>query len=556
IEGVRVVVDGGYARMPQFDPASGLTRLATVRVARASADQRVGRAGRLGPGVCYRLWTDSVQRGLLAQPLPEIKTADLTGLALDLALWGVDDPASLTWLDPPPQAAFAQARALLRDLGALDANQRITPLGREMAQLPLHPRLAHLIRIGERCGAPGVACDIAALLSERDVYAGQRRDTVDLAARLDALAAFRSGARAGARAAGADPEACARVDRAASQWRRMLKAATKDRVAVDAGALLAAAYPDRVAAQRRANETSYILANGRGARLPAYEAKLRPPYLVAAHLDAGSSEGVIHLAASIRLDELRDALAERIATNDVVRWDDQTESVIARREERLGEILLSAQAPESLPAEAMRTAMLEGIRRLGIGTLPWTPEARAWQARVLSVRTWLPEEGWPDVSDAALAGMFEQWLGPHLDGCTRREHLRNLDLAAILRLQLDARLARRLNEAAPTHFQAPSGSRIPLEYRPGEPPVLAVKLQEMFGLADTPRVGFGRVPVLLHLLSPARRPIQVTQDLRGFWERTYADVRKELKGRYPKHPWPDDPWSATPTARTARKPGR
>ncbi|MFL6621943.1 MAG: ATP-dependent helicase HrpB [Sulfurifustis sp.] len=556
IEGVRIVVDGGYARVPQFDPASGLTRLATVRVARASADQRAGRAGRLGPGVCYRLWTDSVQRGLLAQPLPEIKTADLAGLALDLALWGVDDPASLTWLDPPPAAAFAQARALLRDLGALDASHRITPLGRDMTQLPMHPRLAHLIRLGERRGAPGMACDIAALLSERDVYAGQQRDTVDIGARLDALAAFRSGGRGAVRAAGADPEACARVDRAAGQWRRMVKAATRDQAAVEPGVLLAAAYPDRVAAQRRANETSYVLASGRGARLPVYEAKLRTSYVVAAHLDAGSGEGVIHLAASIRLDELRDALAERITTTDVVRWDDQTESVIARREERLGEIVLSAQTPDPLPADEMRAAMLEGVRRRGVAALAWTAEARAWQARVLSVRAWLPEENWPDVSDAALADTLEQWLGLHLDGCTRREHLRNLDLAAILRLQLDARQARRLNEAAPTHFQVPSGSRVPIEYRPGEAPVLAVKLQEMFGLADTPRVGLGRVPVLLHLLSPARRPIQVTQDLRGFWERTYADVRKELKGRYPKHPWPDDPWSATPTARTVRKPGR
>lgn len=554
IEGVRVVVDAGYARVPQFDPATGLTRLATVRVARASAEQRAGRAGRLGPGICYRLWTESVQRGLLAHPLPEIRTADLTGLALDLALWGADDPQTLTWLDPPPSGALAQARELLRDLGALDDTYRITPAGREMAALPLHPRLSHLIRAGEARGAGALACDIAALLSERDLYTGGGRQTVDITARLDTLAAFRKRGRAGAQALGADPDACARVDQAAGQWRRLLNNRTPAAPAsMDAGALLAAAYPDRVAGQRRPNDIHYLLANGRGARLPAYDVHVRAPYLVAANLDAGEAEGVIHLAAPISLGDIHGVLGSRLTREDIVRWDDQSEAVLIRREERLGKLVLASEVPRVIPAEEARLAMLEGVRRLGIAVLPWSAEARGWQARVLSMRAWFPEEEWPDVSDAALATSVEEWLGPYLEGCTRREHLARLDVLGLLQLRLHPTQVRRLADGAPTHIAVPSGSRLPLEYRPGEAPVLAVKLQEMFGCTDTPRVAGGRVPVVLHLLSPARRPIQVTQDLRGFWERTYAEVRRELKGRYPKHPWPENPLTAMPTARAARK---
>jgi ATP-dependent helicase HrpB len=554
IEGVRVVIDVGYARVPQFDPASGLTRLATVRVARSSAEQRAGRAGRLGPGVCYRLWTESVHRGLLAHPLPEIKTADLSGLALDLASWGADDPQTLTWLDPPPAGALAQARELLRDLGALDDAHRVTPAGREMAVLPLHPRLAHLIRAGEARGAGAAACDIAALLSERDLYAGGQRQSVDITARLDALTAFRKRGRVGAQAMGADPDACARVDQAAAQTRRLLNDRTPAAPALaDVGVLLAAAYPDRVAAQRRPNDIHYLLANGRGARLPPYDVHVRAPYLVAANLDAGEAEGVIHLAAPIGLAEIRDVLGSRLQLEDIVRWDDQSETVIMRSEERLGKLVLASEVPRVIPSEEARVAMLDGVRRLGVGVLPWSAETRAWQARVLSMRVWFPEEEWPDVSEAALAANLEEWLGPYLEGCTRREHLQRLDLLGLLQLRLNPTQARRLAEGAPTHIAVPSGSRLALEYRPGEAPVLAVKLQEMFGCIDTPRVAGGRVPVVLHLLSPARRPIQVTQDLRGFWQRTYAEVRKELKGRYPKHPWPEDPLTATPTARAVRK---
>ncbi|MBI3899854.1 MAG: ATP-dependent helicase HrpB [Gammaproteobacteria bacterium] len=553
IEGVRSVVDSGYARVPQFDPASGLTRLATVRVARASADQRAGRAGRLGPGVCYRLWTESTHRGLLAQPLPEIKTADLAGLALELALWGANDVGALTWLDPPPPAALAQARDLLTELGAINGDGRITSLGRAMAALPLHPRLAHLVRAAEEFAAAGIACDIAALLSERDIYSNNARKTVDLSERLEALAAFRARGRAGAQAYDADPGACARIEQAARQWRGLVRtSAPSSSTTVDIGALLALAYPDRVAAQREPNGTRYLLASGRGARLPNYEARLRSPYLVVAHVDAGESEGVIHLAAPVDANALRHALKDRIVTEDVVRWDDASASVLARREERLGKLLLRTEAAARVSSDKLIDAMLAGIARLGIAALPWTEDARGWQARVLSLRHWLPDQDWPDVSDAALAATLAEWLAPYLDGVTRRDHLTRLQLLDILKTRLDWDQQKRLDEGAPTHVTVPSGSHIRLAYTPGESAVLAVKLQEMFGLADTPRVAWGRVPVTLHLLSPARRPIQVTQDLRGFWERTYAEVKKELKGRYPKHPWPDDPWSAPPTRRVSR----
>jgi ATP-dependent helicase HrpB len=551
IEGIRIVVDSGFARAPQYDPATGLSRLTTHRISRASADQRTGRAGRLAPGVCYRLWGEATQRGLLAHSLPEIRTADLAPLALELAAWGVRDANALDWLDPPPAAAFDQARTLLTELDALDGAGLITGAGRAMVRLPLHPRLAHMLFAAERLGLGALACAVAALLSERDIFTGEARRAADFAQRLDALRAFQRGGRQAALASGADAGGCARVAQAAQQYRRLLSAAQDENAdAAQAGLLLALAYPDRVGLQRAPGDNRYLLASGRGARLHESEMRLRQPCLVAASLDAGEIEGLIHLAAPLDVGVLREHFGAHIRREDVVRWDAQQQAVIARREERFGALVLEARPLQrEADAEQVGAAMLDGIRRLGLDALPWTREAREWQARVLSLRAWLPDEAWPDLSDAALLATLGEWLGPYLDGVTRREHLARLDLSSILKARLDWDAARRLEEGAPTHIAVPSGSRLRLEYAADEPPVLRVKLQEMFGCADTPRVAFGRVPVTLHLLSPAQRPIQVTQDLRGFWERTYAEVRKELKGRYPKHPWPDDPWSATPTAR-------
>ncbi len=555
IEGIGVVIDAGFARVPEFDPRSGLTRLTTKRISRASAEQRTGRAGRLGPGVCYRLWSEATQRGLMAQPIPEIRAADLAPLALELAQWGVRDAGTLAWLDPPPSSALAQARQLLIQLGAVEQEGSITPSGRAMAALPLHPRLAHMVYRAEARGLGNLASDLAALLSERDLLVGEGRRSCDVVKRLEALRAFREQGKGREPSLGIDQAAAFRIGQAARQCQRLLqsKETTIGRDLEKAGLLLAFAYPDRIAQQRAPGEVRYLLASGRGARLPEQEQRMRQPYLVVASVDAGEVEGNIYLAAAVEIDALRRELASYLRTEEVIRWDTRQQRVMALREERLGELLLDSTPLSGPDPEKLGSAMLEGVRQLGIAALPWTREARDWQARVLSLRHWLPEEGWPDLSDAALQEHLEEWLGPFLTGITRREHLKRLDLLAVLKARLDWSQSRRLEEGAPTHLTVPSGSRLRLEYQPGESPVLAVKLQEMFGLAETPRVAWGRVPVTLHLLSPARRPIQVTQDLRGFWERTYAEVKKELKGRYPKHPWPDDPWNAPPTGRAKRR---
>ncbi|HRZ05769.1 MAG TPA: ATP-dependent helicase HrpB [Candidatus Competibacteraceae bacterium] len=552
IEGVSVVVDAGWTRVPRFDPGSGLTRLETIRISADAAEQRAGRAGRLGPGICYRLWSTATHRRLRPQRIPEILEADLVPLALELAQWGVADPTTLAWLDPPPSGALAQARTLLTDLEALDDQDRITPTGQDLAELPTHPRLAHLLRCGAALGQGALSADLAALLEERDLLRGEHAFGSDITTRLEALQAFRRDGREGARRWQADPAACARVDQVARRWRQRLKAAAAPEIMPDStlvGRLLALAYPDRVARRRENSADRYQLANGRGARLTTGDPLMNRDWLAVAHLDAGASEGRIWLAAPVDPADLAMHLASRVRTVTAVFWDERQAAVIARREQRLGALALSSAPLTDVKPDVWCQAMLTGVRQLGLHSLSWTPELQDWRARVLSLRCWFPNEDWPDLSDAWLAEHLAEWLGPWLEGITRREHLSRLDLAAVLHGLLNHRQQAQLNELTPTHLSVPSGSRIRLRYLPGESPVLAVKLQELFGLADTPRIAGGRIPVILHLLSPAQRPIQVTQDLRGFWERTYAGVKKELKGRYPKHPWPDDPWTAVPTRR-------
>ncbi|KPK39766.1 MAG: hypothetical protein AMJ69_04710 [Gammaproteobacteria bacterium SG8_47] len=553
IEGVRVVVDAGYVRVPQFDPRSGLTRLVTQRISRASSDQRAGRAGRTAPGICYRLWSENTQRGLIAHAIPEIMGADLAPLALELAAWGVAEPTALAWLDAPPAGALAQARALLTELDALDVDGRITPLGQTLARLPLHPRLAHMLQLAMDLDIGPLACDVAALVSERDVLSGPARRSASFMARIEALRACRQ--RGALTEYEADAHACQRVDQAATQYRRLLGLGPSDRDArgEDIGLLLALAYPDRIAQRRGGDDARYLLASGRGARLRDDEPAFQAPLLVAASLDAGASEALIYLAAPVAEGALREHMAAHIDHAQVVRWDASSAAVVALHEERLGALVLTSRPLDKPDPERVRGAMLTGVRELGLDVLPWTEPARQWQARVLCMREWFGEETWPDVSDEALLATLEKWLGPYLNGITRQAHLARLNVLNMLEGQLDWTQRQRLDADAPTHLAVPSGSRLRLSYQAGAAPVLAVKLQEMFGCAETPRVAQGRVPVTLHLLSPARRPIQVTQDLRGFWERTYTEVKKELKGRYPKHPWPEDPWRAEPTARTRRK---
>jgi ATP-dependent helicase HrpB len=552
IEGIHTVVDSGWKRSPQFDPNSGLSRLTTQRISHASAIQRAGRAGRLGPGHCYRLWSTGEDHGLKPFDPPEIMAADLSQLVLDLARWGVHTPDSLRWLDPPPAGHFAQAQSVLLDLGALDHQGRITPLGKKMAALPTHPRLGHMLLAAAEHDATDLASDLAALLSERDIIKGRDR-SADIEDRLHALAVFRADGPAAARALEADTDGCRRVIQTSKQLREHLpkSANKKDKKtpAASPGELLALAFPDRIGQRRGEGRGQYKLTSGRGAVLPAHDRLASHEYLAVAELDAGKIEGRIFLAAPLSKESLTSLFPDRLQREDKVFWDEQSGMVKAQRLLRLDELVLEA-APLARPsAEAVQAALLSSIRTLGLTVLPWSDKARELQARLICMRLWQPEAGWPDLSDTCLLETLEQWLAPYLTGMRSLEQLKKLDLCAILAARLDWQQQSRLDREAPTHLTVPSGSRVKLRYTPGEPPVLAVRLQEMFGLADTPRVCNDTVPVLLHLLSPAQRPMQITQDLRGFWETAYHEVKKELRGRYPKHHWPDDPWQAQPTSR-------
>ena len=555
IEGITAVVDSGWSRLPRFDPNSGLTRLQTQRVSLASADQRAGRAGRLGPGVGYRLWTVSEHSLLNAHTPPEILGADLAQLALELANWGVADPGELRWLDPPPKGAYAQAKALLLDLEAVDGNGRLTEAGKRMVEMAMHPRLAHMVNHARRCGQLPLAADLAALLSERDMLK-RGRDTlplpVDVDDRLHLLRTWREGGRKPL--PGSDQGACYRIEQASRQWRhKPVGKATDGLSPCSTGELLGLSFPDRIAKCRSGGGNAYLLAGGRGARLPEGDRLCGTPFLVMAQLDAGRSEGRVFLAAEISLDEIRSSHARGIVHEARVEWDRASAAVVAREEERLGAIVLSSSDLKTIDSEKQQQAMLEGIRQMGLSVLPWGRDSEEWLKRLRFLRQWQPDQGWPDVSDQGLMATCEQWLGPYLNGMSRRGHLKRLDMKAVLESLLDWEHRQLMDKLAPTHIQVPSGSRKRIDYIEDGTPVLAVKLQEMFGLEDTPAICGGKVALQLHLLSPAQRPIQVTQDLRGFWERTYQEVKKELKGRYPKHYWPDDPWSAVATARVRPK---
>ncbi|MGS0939702.1 ATP-dependent helicase HrpB [Pseudomonas luteola] len=546
IEGVRVVIDAGLAREPAFDPGSGMTRLATRRISRASATQRAGRAGRLEPGVCYRLWSETQHDQLPAYDSPEILQADLAGLALQLARWGADAD-ELVWLDKPPAAAQAQAQDLLVRLGALNADRTaLTAHGQAMSTLPAHPRLAHLLLRGQALGLAPLACDLAAILSERDIVRGEG---ADIQTRLALLAGEGKGPRGG----------IARIRQLARQFKGLLRGASEIPVSDPdhprwVGCLLAFAYPERIAHQRRSGGAEYRLANGRAALFADVDSLMKSPWLVIADLGSrqGQREERIYLAAELDPALFEGPLAEQVSTHEEVDWDEREGVLRAERQVRIGELVLSREPLSSLDDDARSRALLGLVRRKGLELLPWTPELRQWQARVMLLRRLDLEQGglseWPDVTDTALLAMLENWLLPYLGRVTRLSHFAQLDLGAILQGLLPWPLPSRLDELAPRSIEVPSGSRIRLDYTE-EPPVLAVRLQEMFGLADTPRIAGGRLAVKLHLLSPAQRPVQVTQDLANFWRSTYAEVKKDLKGRYPKHYWPDDPLVAEATAR-------
>ena len=537
IEGVRVVVDAGLERRPRFDPVSGLTRLVTIRVSQAAAEQRAGRAGRVEPGVCYRLWAEAEQSRLAAFSPPEIMEADLSGLVLELAQWGTQEPGELAWLDQPPAAAWSQARDLLRDLGALDAQGRINEHGRAMAALGIAPRLAHMVINGARLGWARMACELAAVLTERDILSGDAGRDSDVASRIAAL-------RAGGKGR------LTQVRRAASNLLRRLPGSREESENHDSpGILLAFAYPDRIAQRRPGRDPRFRLANGRGAWLPEADSLRESEFLVAASLDGKAQDARIYLAGELSRAALEEHFADAFETAEQVDWDDDAGVVRARRQRRYGSLVLADTPLHDPDPEAVTAALMAGIRRRGLDCLPWTKELRQWQARVQFLRGVEGEE-WPDVSDEALLKELETWAAPFCPGATRLSQLKGFPLKSALEARLGYDRLRRLDDQAPTHIEVPSGSRIRLDYGAGETPVLAVKLQELFGLEETPRVGGGRVPVMLHLLSPARRPVQVTQDLAGFWRGAYHEVRKDLRGRYPKHPWPEDPTTAVATRHT------
>ncbi|MGN6280296.1 ATP-dependent helicase HrpB [Frateuria sp.] len=556
LPGIRAVIDAGLAREPRFDPNSGFARLETVVISQASADQRAGRAGRVAEGTAYRLWPQS--RRLEAARTPEIGQAELSGLALELAAWGVsaDGDDALRWLDPPPSGALAQARELLAALGALDADGRITPLGRRMLELGAAPRLAAMALRAPLELRP-LAADLLALVEARSPLRGEQARSDDFRARVAALHAWRdrrvaSGSSRSASARGGfDSGAMAAIEQASKGWRRRLDVRTAASGVPDShaiGDLLLHAWPDRIARQDEANPRRYTLANGRGASLHESSALFGEPWLVVLDLRLEARDSLVLAAAPFDPRRLDEDFPQHFLRERALRWNDGRGAVEAFEERRFGAIVLERRSVPVQPQDAL-PALLAAVRSRGIDALPWSDTARRLRARMQALAGWMPELGLPDVSDPALLASLEHWLGPYLQGKRKLDALGADELSQALATLFDYEQRRQLDQYAPESLTVPSGQARKLEYAPGEPPVLAVKLQELFGLADTPRVAGGRVPVTLHLLSPAGRPIQVTQDLKGFWERTYPEVKKELKGRYPRHPWPDDPWSATPTHR-------
>ncbi len=551
IEGIRIVVDSGLERRAVFDPVTGMGRLETARISRASAEQRQGRAGRLEAGVCYRAWSESAQRSLAPFAAPEILQTDLASLALELAAWGANDAATLTWLDPPPAATLASARDLLTRLEALDEKGRVSAHGREMAQLPLHPRLAHMLIAARRLGCVPLAAQLAALLSERDLLrgAGAGAADADIRSRLALL-------QGEAEPAGTDRGALQRARRVARDLMRHSSAAGAAHAGLE-GVLLAFAYPDRIARRRADGDNRFVLANGRGAQFAQPQSLAQREFIVAIDADDRDRDARITLAAPLSREDLEEYFSPQLRTTNEVQWDDREQAVLARRVTRLFDLIIDERPLREVPAQTAGAAMLQGIAKLGLAVLPWNEDSRDLQARMEFVRQHAPDAqraGWPAVDDATLAADVGAWLMPWLNGISRVQHLSRLSLTQILKGLLPHEQQRRLEEWAPTHFTAPTGSRIRIDYRDELAPVVAVRIQEVFGVLSSPRLAGGRVPVTFKLLSPARRPVQITRDLATFWQGSYAEVRKDMRGRYPRHYWPEDPAIAEPTRR-AKPPG-
>jgi len=547
IDGVDVVIDSGLAREPVFDPATGMTRLQTVKISKASSIQRAGRAGRLRPGICYRLWSSDQQEHLAQHTTPEIMKADLASLALQLLQWGVSDPAELSWLDHPPTGPWQQALALLDSLGAtvtIDNHLALTHHGEMMSSLPVHPRLSHLLIRSAELGHQQIGTLLASLLSDRDPF----DDRPDIGDRLDILtgvaacpARYRGWAR--------------RTEQLAQQFDQNLGQhhikQNDHNVSITQvpGLLIACAYPDRIA--RRRHSGGYQLANGRSASLTGNSSLVRSSWLAVAEVSGSTrSQGDTIRSAALLDPELFDsALKDLVSDQTIADWDKKNKRFVAEQRSMIGALILNRKKLDSVPAEAKQVALIAHIRQQGLGLLPWTPELRQWQAKIILIKRYLPDDNWPDVTDNNLLATLEHWLGPYLQVISLLSDFKKLDLKAILKSALSWEQSQQMGELTPSRLNVPSGSSITIDYIPS-PPVLAVKLQEMFGCVETPEIIGGKVPLLIHLLSPAGRPLQVTQDLAGFWQTSYHEVKKDMKGRYPKHPWPDDPLTAIPTRKT------
>lgn len=546
IEGVRVVVDSGVVRRAMFDPSTGMGRLETQRISRASADQRQGRAGRLEAGVCYRAWSEGTHASLAAFTAPEMASADLAPLALDLASWGARDANTLRWLDPPPPAMLASARDLLTRLGALDARGLITAHGREMARLAVHPRLAHMLAKSRELDSVALGATLAALLSERDVLRGARDG--DIRSRIDMIDGE-------AIPPGTDRAALQRARRMAHDLARQLAGTARTRGNADAGLLLAFAYPDRIGRRRPGTEARYTLANGRGAHFAQVQSVGREEFIVAVDLDDRDRDARILLAAPLDRGDIEKHLGDLLTRSETVAWESRDRAVVAQSVLRLGALTLDDKPLRNVPSQALQAAMLTGIRELGLAALPWSPQVRSLQARMEFARK-LQREGaaaWPAVDDTQLDITLEIWLAPWLEGISRQEHLARIPLGDALKSLLSWEQQAQLEKLAPTHLEVPTGSRIPIDYIDASAPAVSVRLQEVFGLEQTPRIGGGQTAITFKLLSPARRPVQVTRDLASFWRGAYAEVRKDLRGRYPRHYWPENPLEAEPVRGVRRK---
>ena len=549
IQGVRIVVDAGLARVPRYEPDVGVTRLETVRVSRASADQRRGRAGRTEPGVCYRLWDEPQTASLEAYARPEILAADLSGLLLDLAQWGTADPATLGFLDPPPSGALVEARALLVELGAIDAQGRITDEGRKLRKLPLSPRLARMVVDAAAFGQGQRAADIAAILSER----GLGGDDIDLAHRLDQFRRDRSRRGEDARrmakrwAEDAAGESLPRARSATSPASGGGQAPPMPSEHLSVGAILSLAYPDRIAKSRGGNG-AFLLANGRGANVDPASALAREPFLAVAELSGTAAQGRILTAAAITLEDIEERFADKVESREDITFDAASASLRGRRSERLGAIALAERPFPVSSAPEAAGKLAEGIVRIGLDRLPWSKPLQQWRDRVMFLRRAEGDE-WPDLSDEGLAASAAEWLVPMLDGKTALAQVSADELSTAIQSRLAWDLKRRLDEEAPTHFSAPSGSSVPIDYEAEEGPKLSIRVQELFGLDRHPNIARNKVQLVVELLSPAHRPVQVTRDLPGFWRGSYAAVKTEMRGRYPRHPWPDDPLQAPATRR-------